>query len=125
VSSAALHKAIYDALTSALSCPIYDAVPQGSAYPYVVIDSHLARNQDALNKLRDRETVYLSVWSDYMGQKEVLDLMAAIKTALHNTKPALESGACAILRVIRDTTSRDIGGETYIGNVTLEAVIES
>jgi hypothetical protein len=69
----AVQTALYSALTAAVSgltpVPgIYDSVPKGTAFPYVVIDAQQALDADALVARRDDVFFYLSVWSDYPGQ---------------------------------------------------------
>lgn len=121
MSSFALQKDVVVALRTALApVKVYDAVPQNAALPYVVVDSQLAVPTDAVADLHERVTIYLSLWSDATSQAGVLALMAQIKTALHNTKPTLESGSCTILRVMRESTARDVDRKTFIGYVTLE-----
>lgn len=120
----ALQKAIYSALDGALSIPVYDAVPQSSDFPYVTIDSQVAAMMDSHSTRRDDRFVYLTVWSEYGGQKQVLDTMAEIDTALHDQKLALETGRVVILNVIRKRTVREPDAETFQGQVTLRVVTE-
>ena len=125
MSSAPLQKAIYTALDTALSCAVYDYVPTGASYPYVVIDSQLATDRQNLGSQRERIFVYLSVWSDYKGSKEVLDLMRTIRTTLQNTRPTLTSGTVVNMVVSRETTDRDVDGQTFMGRVTLDVTVST
>lgn len=125
MSSFPLQKAIYSALDTALTCGVYDHVPQGATYPYVVIDSQLATDRQSLIAQRERIFVYLSVWSDYKGQKEVLSIMASIRSALQNAKLTLTSGTVVNTVVSRETTRRDVDGETFTGLVTLDVLVST
>lgn len=130
----ALQKALFarlreDASLTALLAPhadpdvggsaVYDAAPQGAAYPYVAFDRSVVQNADLLNRRLDRRFLYLSVWSQYQGQKEVMEIMAAIDEALHEKPLTLETGAAVSIRVERKDPSRDADGTTYMGRVTL------
>lgn len=117
--SFALQSALYTALSTALTCEVYDAVPQGAAYPYVTLDFELSVNADYLTERLDERFVYLAVWSAYEGQKEVKEIMAAIDAALHRNKLTLSSGTVVSLAVSDKRTSRDIDERTYMGQVTL------
>lgn len=125
MSSWPYHVAVYNALDAALSCPVYDAVPDNATYPYCVMDSQLATDAQLTNRQRERITIYLSFWSDVEGQQEVLELMTAAKTALQNNKLALSSGVTINTVVVRETTQRDIADETYQGLMTLEARVNT
>lgn len=120
----ALQKAIYSAVDAALSVPVYDFVPQGSTYPYVTIDFQEAFDNDFLNGRKDRHLIYLTIWSDYRGQKEVMDIMSDIDATLHEARPALETGRVVQMRVIARQTSRDEDGLTYMGRVRLQVITE-
>jgi predicted nucleotidyltransferase len=120
----ALQKAVYNALDAALSCKVYDAVPQGAAYPYVVIDRIDANNADYLISRKDESYLYLSVWSVYRGQREVNDIMAAMDAALHRQKLAMDDGRMVICFVQRKSTMRDADNLTFQGAVTLKVLIE-
>lgn len=120
----ALKKAIYAALNGTISCAVYDDVPQGSSYPYVVIDNVQASTEEPVNGKRDRCFVYLSVWSRYNGQKQVLEILGELEATLNRTRPALDSGAVVLLRVTRKGTSREPDDETYMGHATVEGLVE-
>ena len=125
MSDTAFKTALYVALDAALAVPVYDHVPQGSAMPYVVIDGMASDNAEFLNARKDEITALLSVWSTYSGQNEVLGIMAEIDTALHGNRLTLTSGRLASLRVVSRETSREPDGETYMGRVTITALMES
>lgn len=120
----ALQAALYTALSNALSCEVYDGVPQGATYPYVTIDFELSVNADYLTERMDERFFYLNVWSAYEGQKEVKEIMAAIDTALHRNKLSLSTGTVASLIVADKRTTRDIDERTYMGQVTLRIITQ-
>lgn len=117
-----LQKAIYDLLTAELPCPVYDHVPEGTAYPYVTIEHLTGNDESSLSKARDGVNVYLAVWSTYQGSKEVLDIINLILAAVRANR---RLPPAADLAVRRWYTNRDVDDKTYMGYVTLRAVMES
>ena len=122
---AAAHKAIFTALTAALS-PIkaYDAVPQGAAYPYVVIDSQEQTPDDPLTSRRDERMFYLSIWSQYRGQKEVLDILSLVDSALHQQRLAMDEGRCVRVYVENKRTMREPDNLTFQGAAKVRFILE-
>lgn len=121
--AAAVQKAVYEALQS-ISADVYDYVNQETEYPYVVIDTQGSMNDDPLDSRRDERYMLLSVWSRYKGQKEVLDIMTEIDTALHNKSLPMDTGTMVICRVLDKDTTRDSDNETFMGRVKLRIVTE-
>lgn len=125
--NSATQKAIYTALHDALAsfpAAVYDDVPQAAAYPYVVIDAQEVLPQDYLNNRLEHRFFYLSIWSTYPGQKEVLDIMSAIDAALHNKRFPLDTGHMVSCQLTSKRTGRDADGRTYMGNVTAKVITE-
>lgn len=127
-NNVAFQTAIYTALNTALGSspvvPVYDFVPQGTAYPYVTIDFQDDSNADFLSARKSRKIMYFAVWSDYRGQKEVLEIMSRIDTALHQKELVLSSGRIAQMRVLSKRTNREPDGLTYMGQLRLEVLLE-
>ena len=119
-----LQKAILEALQTALDTPVYDDVPQGAAYPYVVISNQVIRPDDPLTRRRDDRFVYLSVWSEYAGQFEVLNIMAAIDATLHQARLPMESGRMVRSYVVRKITQREPDNKTFMGMTTVRVITE-
>jgi len=123
--SVALQVALYELLTSALTVPVHDSVPEDTPYPYVVIDSEISSNASPLSgKKRDDRLLYLSVWSDYQGQSEVKRINAEIALALDGIKLPLSTGRAVAIRVLRTSSNREPDGRTYMGAVTLRIITQ-
>lgn len=120
----AVQTAIYAALDAALSVPVYDSAPQDAAFPYVTFDFQDVANRDMLNQRMDNRTFYFAVWSDYRGQKEVLEVMAAIDAALHEKRLTLSTGRLVQMRVLSKRTNREPDGLTYMGQLRLQVLTE-
>ena len=122
--SIAFQSAVYAALDAGLSAPIYDSVPQGAAYPYVTIEYQDSSRANWLSNRKDQKIMYFSVWSDYRGQKEVLQIMAEIDTLLHDQKFTLSTGRVAQSQVLSKRTNRESDGVTFMGQLRLQVLLE-
>lgn len=122
--SFALQIALHSRLSSGLSCPVHDGVPDDSPFPYVTIDSSIADEADFLASRKDQRFLYLSVWSQYRGQKEVHEIMSAIDALLHNQPLPLTTGHVVSMQVKRKQTNREPDGVTYQGAVTLRVITQ-
>ncbi|EPJ8753868.1 MULTISPECIES: DUF3168 domain-containing protein [Pseudomonas] len=122
--SFALQVALHDRLSSGLSCPVHDGVPDSSPFPYVTIDSSIADEADFLASRKDQRFLYLSVWSQHRGQKEVHEIMSAIDALLHNQPLPLATGHVVSMQVRRKQTKREPDCVTYQGAVTLSIITQ-
>ena len=84
IAAGALQTAIYAALNGVISAAVYDAVPSGSASPYVVIGETTDAPWDTMTDEGSQETVTLHVWSRASGYLEVKNLMQEVDAVLHN-----------------------------------------
>ncbi len=116
-------KAVRAALLVALPCPVHGRVPPGAALPYVVIDQVLAQPDDPLASRWDVVRIYLTVWSAYEGQKEVLELLAMITAALHRRDLSLDTGQLIGAAVERRGTDTDLDQKTEIGRATIRCLV--
>lgn len=127
-NNVAFQTAVYTALAAALgsapAVPVYDYTPQNTAYPYVTIDYQDDANADFLSQRKTRKVMYFAIWSNYRGQKEVLQIMSRIDAALHQKSLALSSGRIAQMRVLSKRTNREPDGQTFMGQVRLEVLLE-
>jgi len=119
-----VQKALLAKLQGALSCPVYDSVPQDAGYPYVTFAGTDVAQEDAINQRIERRVVSFSVWSDYKGQIEVMQIMSDMHDALHRADLELDSGRVAGCYVTRKATSREPDGETYQGQLIVELLLE-
>lgn len=121
----ALQAALYRRLTEQLDVPVYDAVPMGQPLPYVTIDSEMAQDASPISGLvRTRHLIYLSVWSNHQGQKQVKAIMAQIRQALHRHPLELDTGRAFGLSVDSMRTNPEPDGVTYQGAVTVSVTTQ-
>lgn len=123
-SSNDVQKAIYVALDTALSVPVFDHVPIGQSYPFVTIDAQDVHPNDYLVQQKSLRNIYLTVWSEKRGQKEVNSIMQDIYTALHRQQLTLDAGRIILCRVTRQNSRLDADGLSYMGSMTLEILTE-
>lgn len=86
-----IQMAIHAALQS-LGVDVYDDVPQGATFPYVVIgeDDSIPFDTDDSTGFDTELTIH--VWSRYSGMKEVKDIMSDVYSTL-NRRELSVSGA--------------------------------
>ena len=117
----ALHKALLAKIDTLVTCDVWDAVPQGTDYPYVLMDSDVSTNEDFLNLRMNRHFVYLSIWSRAEGSAEVRGIIDQID-AINESPIILDTGDCVSVRVERSHLNREPDNLTYMGNITLRVL---
>lgn len=80
-----LQGAVYRRLKDALSCPVYDDVPDGAAMPYVTIGEDTALDWSTKPQPGMEITQTLHVWSAYPGMAEVKRIIDEAIQAVVNT----------------------------------------
>ena len=120
----ATHKAIYDTLRVNLTTPVYDYVPEDAVYPYVELTRHISVPADMLVERKEQFTTYLTVWSEYKGQKEVLEILDSIYDLVHQKQLPTDTGRMVRCYVDNRDTARDMDDLTFTGNMKLATLIE-
>ena len=103
-----IHVAIYAALTDpAGDYPVYDAVPQGAAFPYVVIGEFTGLPDFDLDRASIDLSVTLHGWSQQAGKKQSHDILAFIRDRLDMADIGAGAWACSedFANIIEDQTS--------------------
>ncbi len=121
--SLALQEAMFARLQAEVSCPIYDGAPLNAEMPYVSIDREISVNSSPISgRKRENRLVYLSVWSDAVGQAEVKRINGEIIAALDERRLPLEVGRAVSVRVEQADVQRDADGITYQGSITVRVI---
>lgn len=121
--SAAVHTAIFSTLQTALAgkaAVIAGRLDAGQTWPAVHVGDISVSSNDGINTLRSLRTVQLTVFSDFPGPVEAMNLIGDIKTALHNGRMTIDDGHVILSKVARETTQLDADGMTYTGTVWVE-----
>lgn len=77
-----LQTAIYTRLDENITQSVYDHVPQGAAFPYVVIGEDTATDWSTKQKHGELVSATIHIWSQYRGMSEVKSIASAIQSAL-------------------------------------------
>jgi hypothetical protein len=113
------------ALTALLGGPrIYDDVPRGVEFPYVTLGESTVRDWGTSTEDGQEHVVTVNVWSRANGEREVTQIMAAIRDALHDVALTLTGYQLVNLRQEFSDSRRDADGETYRGLLRYRAVTE-
>ncbi|WP_447733531.1 DUF3168 domain-containing protein [Pseudomonas shirazensis] len=121
--SLALQEAIFARLQAEVSCPIYDGAPLNADMPYVSIDREISVNSSPISgRKRETRMIYLSVWSDAIGQAEVKRINGEVISALDERRLTLAVGRAVSVRVEQADAQRDADGVTYQGSITVRVI---
>jgi len=121
--SLALQEAVFARLQAEVSCPIYDGAPLNAEMPYVSIDREISVNSSPISgRKRETRLLYLSVWSDAVGQAEVKRINGEVIAALDERRLPLEVGRAVSVRVEQADAQRDADGITYQGSITVRVI---
>jgi hypothetical protein len=102
---------------------VFDNVPQGTAYPYVVIGLENAR--DVGTKTLDGKVynVDIEVWSQYRGQKEIKEVMERVYNLFNNVTISVSGASSVMSFVIATTTLVEADGITRHGIVNIDFTV--
>ncbi len=103
---------------------IYDDPPADVVFPYVTPGRVESRLSEASSAEATEHAVTLHVWSRYGGRAEALDVIAALRTALHNAPLTLEAHKLVLLLAQFADVFRSGDGRTTHGVLRLRAITE-
>lgn len=84
-----VQKAIFQLLDNNLAYEIFDDIPEGQAYPYIVVGEATAEEADTKTYNGFEVALIIHYWSRFAGREEVKQMMGAGYDLLHNTYPAV------------------------------------
>ena len=103
---------------------VYDDPPADAIFPYVTIGRMESRPADASGGEASEHVVTLHAWSRYGGRAEALEVIAALRTALHNAPLAIEGLRLVLLLATFADVFRSGDGRTTHGVLRLRAITE-
>src|SRR5262245_39109584 len=113
------------ALTSLLGgARIYDDVPQGTGLPYLTLGQSTERDWSTGTEDGNEHILTLHVWSNARGKKQAHDIIAAVRSALHDQPLTLTGHRLVNLRHEFSEARRDPDGEAIHGIARFRAVTE-
>lgn len=113
-----LQKAIYQILSASLPLQaivagrIFDEVPQGESFPYIVIGDDDLKPWDLDCKLGFEALITIHAFSRYKGRKEAKEIGAKIYDLLHNASIVTDNFASAVCVLDIQTTMVEGDGVT-------------
>ena len=129
-ASWALQQAIFatlstdTAVTDAVGDRIYDAVPRGSAYPYIVIGDDKESDWSTATEPGSAHALTIHIWSRAAGRRETRLAAEAVIAALNGAELALTGQALIDLRWLESESTRESDGETVHAQLRFRAVTE-
>ena len=130
--SFALQQGLFTKLSSAtltdnagtsITSKVFDDVPEGTAYPYIVIGEETASNIGTKTLDALEHTLTIHVWSQYRGRKEIKNIMSQIYTALHNSDINISGATLVNIRQEFEQTLLESDGLTRHGVIRFRAVV--
>ena len=121
---AAIQAAIFTRL-STLSTPVYDHVPQDTAFSYIVIGDDTSIGWDTDTSVGSESTCTIHVWSRQRGRKQVKDIMAAIYSALNRYELPVTGGQLVECAAEFQESFLDPDGLTRHGVIRFRLIVDS
>jgi hypothetical protein len=120
-----IQAAIFNTLKTSLGIPVYDNVPQASAYPYVVIGNDTSIPFDTDNSIGSESTLTIHVWSQYRGKMEVKEILQEIYDQLNRANIAVSD--CHLIECIAEfqETFLESDGLTRHGVIRFRIIVEA
>jgi hypothetical protein len=123
----ALQSSIYTALnvsaiTSTLSCGVYDEVVEGNSYPFITFGEESAADYSTKNLVGAESTINIHIWSRYKGAKETKEIMDKIHDLLHDVSLTVTGVNLINLRFEFSDIMRDPDGITRHGVMRFRAI---
>jgi hypothetical protein len=108
---------------SAPGVPVYDFAPQNAAYPYVRFGRAQIVPENMLAHDMRRVQISLTVFSDFRGQEQVLEILDVIRATLDGQPLALATGTAVRCDLERADTTLDADGKTYTGSAVYAVLV--
>ena len=122
-----LQSAVYSglnvsAITSTLSCGVYDEVIEGNSYPFITLGEETAIDYSTNNLVGAETTINIHVWSRYKGSKETKEILDKIHDLLHDVNLSVTGVNLINLRFEYSDIMRDPDGITRHGVMRFRAI---
>jgi hypothetical protein len=123
---AAIREAMLDnaPLQTLVSDRIYDDPPADVVFPYLTLGRIENRPADTASRDALEHAVTLHAWSRHGGRAETLDIIAALRSALHNASLTLDGHKLVLLLATFADVFRSGDGRTTHGVLRLRAITE-
>jgi len=130
-ASWALQKSLYQALANSPEVVtllggvrIYDDPPQAAGFPFITLGQSVIRDWSTGSEDGAEHSLTLHVWSRTGSKQQMLQIVEAVRRALHDQPLTLEDHYLVNLRHEFSEARLDPDGDTYHGVVRYRAVTE-
>jgi hypothetical protein len=103
---------------------IYDDPPADAVFPYITLGRVESRAADAASREAIEHAITLHAWSRHGGRAETLDIIAALRGALHNAALDVTGHRLVLLLASFADVFRSGDGRTTHGVLRLRAITE-
>ncbi len=103
---------------------VFDAVPRGAAFPYIVIGDDTEANSGTATEEGSEHTLSVHIWSRAGGHKEIKRAAAAVRQTLDGAALTLDGHKLIDIRFLSADFRRETDGETYRAVLRFRAVTE-
>jgi hypothetical protein len=103
---------------------VYDDPPAEAIFPYATLGRMESRPADASGGEASEHVVTLHAWSRYGGRAEALDVIAALRAALHNASLTIDGRRLILMLASFSDVFRSGDGRTTHGVLRLRAITE-
>lgn len=125
-TQSSIQASVYQLLTSVAGMPpVYDDVPQGAQFPYIVIGDDISTPFDDDCGVGAETLVTIHVWSTYSGRREVKDILALIYSAMNRAKLPLNNAYTVDCNFDYQDTFLDPDGVTRHGIIRFRLLTRS
>lgn len=104
---------------------LYDDPPPDPVFPYVTLGRVESRPADASAAEALEQLVTLHAWSRHGGRAEALDVLAALRAALHDKPLTIEGRALIFIFAVFADVFRSGDGRTTHGVLRIRALTET
>ncbi|MDE2112515.1 MAG: DUF3168 domain-containing protein [Alphaproteobacteria bacterium] len=114
-----------DAVRAVAGDRVFDAVPRGAAFPYIVIGDDTEGNWDTATEAGGEHLLSVHVWSRGGGHRESKRAAAAVRETLDGAALTLDGHDLIDIRFLSADFRREADGETYRALLRFRAVTEA
>ena len=120
------HLTASTAVTALLASPaaVYDHVPAGSAFPYIVLTDLSAQSSDTQAHSGTDILCTIESHSRLTGQQEIKKLAGAIDAALHNQSPAITGHVLVLCQITATQIEQLPDTQSWRCRQTLRLIVE-
>jgi len=115
-----------DGIKDAVGNPprLFDAVPRGTAFPYIVIGDDKESDWSTATDRGSEHALTIHVWSRAAGRKEARLAAEAVRNALDGAELALDGQTLIDIRWLDTDVAKEPDGETLHAKLRFRAVLE-